>query len=123
MELASYCLPGFEMALRLLENMYTPVTAYRYPSGKELPSVRSFMFDLYLSSSVVEIAQVIGFRVGRLRNGHSIPDITRCLQLLVKMCLGPLGVKWPVCRHLLPWFRSHLSVSALPCRPSWHGAK
>jgi len=58
--------------------MCTPVTAYRYPSGKEVPSVRSFLFDLYLSSSVVEIAQVTGFRVGQLRNRHSIPDMTRC---------------------------------------------
>jgi hypothetical protein len=89
MELASYCLPGFEMALRLLENMYTPVTAYRYPSGKELQSVRSFMFDLYLSSNVVEIAQVIGFRVGRLRNRHSIPDITRCFASPSQNVLGP----------------------------------
>lgn len=66
------------MALRLLENMCTPVTAYRYPSDKEVPSVRSFLFDLYLSSSVVEVARVTGFRVGQLRNRHSIPDKTRC---------------------------------------------
>ena len=88
MELASFYLPVIEMALRLLENMCTPVTVYRYASGKEMLSVGSFLFDLYLPSSVVEKAQVIGYRVGQLWNRHSISDVTRCFAAPSQNVLG-----------------------------------
>ena len=69
--------PGIEMAPTLLESLCIPVTVYRYPSGKDMLSVGSFLFELYLYYSVVEIAQLTGFRVGQLRSRHSIADRTQ----------------------------------------------